>query len=69
VQPFQPVNMLPPGEEYGLASGTFYAVDGSGVINDWEQSSFSGAHSDIRRPEVAWLIAAAAAAGAEARRR
>jgi hypothetical protein len=42
-----------------------YAVDGSGVINDWEQSAFSGTHSDIRRPEVAWLIAAGAA-GAEA---
>jgi hypothetical protein len=66
VQPLQPLDLLPPGAEYGLASGSFYAVDGSGVINDWEQSAFSGAHSDIRRPEVAWLIAAAAAAGAEA---
>jgi hypothetical protein len=68
VQPLEPVDLLAPGEEYGLSTGNFYAVDGSGVINDWEESAFSGAHSDIRRPEVAWLIAAAAAAGAKAAR-
>jgi hypothetical protein len=30
------------------------------VIADIQQSAFSGAHSDIRHPEVAWLVASAA---------
>jgi hypothetical protein len=36
------------------------------VICDVAQSAFAGAHSDIRHPEVAWLIASAAATGAVA---
>ena len=66
VQPLERVDLRAPGEEYGFSAGCYYAVDGSGVINNWEQSTFSGVHSDIRRPEVAWLVAAAAAAGAKA---
>jgi hypothetical protein len=65
VEPLESLDLLAAGEDYGLSAGRFYAVDGSGVIKDWEQSTFSGAHSDIRRPEVAWLVAAAAAAGAK----
>jgi hypothetical protein len=63
VQPLEPVDLLPAGQGYAFSAGCFYAVDGSEVIDDWRQSAFAGAHSDIRRPEVAWLIAAAAAAG------
>jgi hypothetical protein len=37
------------------------------VISDWRQSAFAGAHSDIRRPEVAWLAVEAAAAAAPGR--
>jgi pimeloyl-ACP methyl ester carboxylesterase len=66
VEPLESIPMRDPGEDYGFAAGRFYTVDGSGVIADFKESAFSGAHSDIRRPEVAWLIANAAAAGAEA---
>lgn len=52
---------LPPGTP--LAAGTFYRADANGVIKDTSQSSFAGAHSDIRHPEVAELIVAAATAG------
>lgn len=43
-----------------LTAGTFHRVDARSVIRDTSQSSFAGAHSDIRHPEVAALIAAAA---------
>jgi hypothetical protein len=66
VHPLSPVDLLEPGEEYDFAPANFYTVDASEVIADWRQSAFSGAHSDIRRPAVAWLIAAAARAGAQA---
>lgn len=62
VAPTQSLVLLPPGEKYELTPGTFYRVDATDVIADTEQSSFSGAHSDIEHAEVAWLIAAAAAA-------
>ncbi|MEV8507032.1 hypothetical protein AB0368_19780 [Actinoplanes sp. NPDC051475] len=57
--PAQTRTLLPAGSAYALAPGTFYAVDASQIIADTGQSSFSGAHSDIVHPEVAWLIAAA----------
>jgi hypothetical protein len=47
--------------DYGLAPGTFYRVNAGAVINDVSQDRFSGAHSDIRKPQVAQLAAAAAA--------
>jgi hypothetical protein len=43
--------------------GEFHRVDANLVINDTSESAFAGAHSDIRKPAVAALIAAAAAAG------
>ncbi len=46
-----------------LAAGTFYRADANTVIHDTTQSTFAGAHSDIRHPEVAALIIAAANAG------
>lgn len=58
--PAQSLTLRPPGQPYTLAAGTFYRVDASAVIADVGQSSFSGAHSDISHPEVAWLIASAA---------
>ena len=62
VSPSAKLTMLPPGTAYSLAPGSFYAVDGSAVIANTTQSPFSGAHSDIRHPPVAWLAVAAAAA-------
>lgn len=64
VSPSASVDLLPAGEAYSLEVGSFYRVNGSAVIADTAQSLFSGAHSDIRHPQVAWLATAAAAAGA-----
>jgi hypothetical protein len=52
------------GASYGFAPGTFYRVDAASVINNTTGEPFSGAHSDIRKPPVAQLAAAAAAAHA-----
>ena len=52
------------GTRYGLAPGTFYRIDCAAVINNTAGEPFSGAHSDIRKPPVAQLAAAAAAAHA-----
>ncbi len=52
------------GTDYQLTPGTFYRIDAENVINDVEQSAFSGAHSDIRKIAVAQLAVAAAAAHA-----
>jgi hypothetical protein len=52
------------GTGYGLTPGTFYRIDAAGVINNTTGEPFSGAHSDIRKPPVAQLAAAAAAAHA-----
>lgn len=46
----------------GLTPGRFYRVDANAVIKDTSQSSFSGAHSDIEKPEIAALAIAAATA-------
>jgi hypothetical protein len=61
VLPADDLDMLPIGQAYTLAPKVFYRVDGATVINDTSQSPFSGAHSDIRHPEIAWLAASAAA--------
>jgi hypothetical protein len=52
------------GRDYGLVPGTFYPVDASAVINNVQGQSFAGAHSDIRKVQVADLAVAAAAAHA-----
>jgi hypothetical protein len=66
---FQAVNPLAeltmPAEgsvDYGMVPRTFYRVDAAAVINDVSGDRFSGAHSDIRKAQVAQLVAAAAAA-------
>jgi len=64
VTPKGDLDLLPAGRPYQLAPGSFYRVNGSGVIADTKQSTFAGAHSDICHPEVAWLAVAAAAATA-----
>ena len=46
-------------QPYDFAPGQFYALDANAVINA-NQSAFSGAHSDIRHPEVLWAVASAA---------
>ncbi len=51
-----------PGKPYEFAATGFYALDSNDVINTL-QSTFSGAHSDIRHPEVAWAIVSAAGLG------
>lgn len=63
VAPVSDRDLLPAGRAYRFQPGRFYRVDGSAVIKDVTQSAFSGAHSDIRGPEVAWLLAAAAGLG------
>ena len=61
--PVSPVSGLQPDQTpYGFAAGTFYPIDGANVIADVKQSVFSGAHSDIQHPQVAWAIVAAASA-------
>jgi hypothetical protein len=43
------------GTEYGFQPGKFYLLDSNAVIKA-DQSSVSGAHSDIRHPEVVWPV-------------
>ncbi len=62
VAPAGSFDLLPVGTAYSLMPGSFYRVDGSAVIANISQSSFSGAHSDIRHLPVAWLAVSAAAA-------
>jgi hypothetical protein len=47
------------GKPYDFQSGTFYDLDANAVICA-NQSAFSGAHSDIRHPEVLWAVVSAA---------
>jgi hypothetical protein len=47
------------GQPYDFTAGAFYALDSNTVIKSI-QSIFSGAHSDIRHPEVLWAVASAA---------
>ncbi|MFJ9453928.1 hypothetical protein ACIRST_02505 [Kitasatospora sp. NPDC101447] len=49
---------------YGFVPGAFYRVNAAAVIDNVEGEPFSGAHSDIRKPQVAALAAAAAGAHA-----
>ncbi len=53
------VTLQAQGYDYGFASGGVYLLDANNVIKA-DQSPFSGAHSDIRHPEVAWAVRAAA---------
>ena len=46
------------GSAYELKPGTVYRLDANAVIKTL-QSAFSGAHSDIEHPEVAWAFLAA----------
>jgi hypothetical protein len=48
------------GTGYGFTVGTFYRVNAVNVINDVKGQPFAGAHSDIRKQQVAELAAAAA---------
>jgi hypothetical protein len=50
------------GTEYGFSAGSFFRVDAAAVINNVTGQPFAGAHSDIRKPAVAQLAVAAAAA-------
>ncbi len=51
---------LPLGGSETFVRSEFHRVDANHVINDTNASAFAGAHSDIRKPAVAALIAAAA---------
>lgn len=51
-----------PGKPYDFAPGEFYALDANAVIKA-NQSNFSGAHSDVRHPEVLWAVVSAAGLG------
>jgi hypothetical protein len=62
-QPSPTVTTLaPPGRPYNFAPGKFYALDSNAVVKA-NQSEFSGAHSDIRHPEVLWAVVCAAGLG------
>jgi hypothetical protein len=50
------------GNAYLFAPAHFYALDANAVICA-NQSWFSGAHSDIRHPEVTWAVVSAASLG------
>ncbi|HET9254708.1 MAG TPA: hypothetical protein VFO16_05845 [Pseudonocardiaceae bacterium] len=51
-----------PGKPYTFGKGLFHRLNSNAVIADAHQSSFGGAHSDIRHPEVLWAALAAALA-------
>jgi pimeloyl-ACP methyl ester carboxylesterase len=53
------VVLAAPGTPYAFHPTQFYALDANAVICA-NQSQFSGAHSDIRHPEVLWAVASAA---------
>lgn len=48
------------GTTHAFTPANFYRVDASNVINNVHGQPFAGAHSDIRKPAVAGLAAAAA---------
>ncbi|MGE2717265.1 serine/threonine protein kinase [Mycolicibacterium litorale] len=50
------------GKPYDFRPGEFYTLDSNAVIKA-HQSDFSGAHSDIRHPEVLWAVVSAAGLG------
>ena len=64
--PIADLTMLPADATYSLAGGRIYNVEGSSVINTG--GGFSGAHSDIRKPEVAHLVWSAILTAAAERR-
>ncbi len=51
--------LAPLGKPYDFVAGQFYKLDANAIINA-NQSAFSGAHSDIRHPEVLWAVVCAA---------
>jgi hypothetical protein len=53
------VVMAAQGEPYDFQAGGFYSLDANAIICA-NQSAFSGAHSDIRHPEVLWAAVSAA---------
>ena len=53
--------MGPVGTAYDLVPGGMFTIESSAVISNWRDSAFAGAHSDIRKAELAHLIAEAAA--------
>jgi hypothetical protein len=65
VDPLKGFSLLAEGQtEFDLKPHIFYRVDSAWVINDVDQSAFSGAHSDIRKVPIGQLAAAAAGAHA-----
>lgn len=52
------------GTDYQFTPRTFFRVDAASIINNVRDQMFAGAHSDIRKPAVAQLAVAAAAAHA-----
>lgn len=53
------IPLAPTGKPYDFIPGQFYKLDANAIINT-NQSAFSGAHSDIRHPEVLWAVICAA---------
>jgi len=51
--------LQPAGKPYTFDKGHFYRLKSDAVIAA-NQSAFSGAHSDIRHPEILWAVLAAA---------
>ncbi len=57
----QQLDLLAAGTPYGFRPGQFYRLKSDAVIAT-HLSAFSGAHSDIRHPQVVWAALAAATA-------
>ncbi len=53
------VELQAQGHDYVFTKGSVYLLDSNKIIHA-NQSAFSGAHSDIRHPEVAWAVLSAA---------
>jgi hypothetical protein len=58
--PFADITLSTGQPAYPFTPGTFHRADANGIIADTSQSAFAGAHSDIIKDEVGWLITQAA---------
>jgi hypothetical protein len=50
--------------DHAFTAGTFCRVNAAAVINNTDGQAFAGAHSDIYKPAIGRMVAAAAAAHA-----
>jgi hypothetical protein len=53
------MTLAPAGKPYDFEPATFYELDANAIVRN-SLSTFSGAHSDIRHPEILWAVVSAA---------